>query len=161
MSTLNPRGVKPLTEWQLAWLARFIDGEGSIGVYTTKGSSIGGKTNLRLTVCNTCVPIIDFIHQITGVGSVDYVAAKSVKWSNTACWRVRGMFELRDLLTKLLPYLLVKKDQAILVLECCDGKISKSPLHDDLYYHEKTKVLNHRSEQSKFMMFGEVAEGDG
>ena len=138
------KAVNPLSKWQLAWLAGFIDGEGSIGIHTTKCGGAGGKTTPRLVVSNTCISVIELIYKMTGVGFIQYIdhSVKNPAYSKAAVWSVQRAFELKDIMTKILPYLLVKTDQAIMMLEYCDGKISGEPLHDDIYYSKKTKELN-------------------
>ena len=132
------RVMKPLTDWQLAYLAGFIDGEGSIGIY---GANRRNNSAVRLMVNNTYLEVVDFIHALTGVGTVIYKEGGKRK-APSKIWQVTSVFEMRDVIVKLLPYLIVKKNQAMSALEFCDGKLCGNPLHDDLYYHEKTKMLN-------------------
>ena len=140
--------TRPLSKWQLAWLAGFIDGEGTIGIY-----QVNGRPQLQLKVNNTCLTVIEFIHTLTGIGSVTYVdKAKQLNSKSVLpqkYWRVTSASEMRDIISKLLPYLLVKTDQAIMMLEFCDGKASGNFIHDASYYYEMTKRLNHTVKEVK------------
>jgi len=109
-----------MREVELAWLAGIVDGEGSITI--RKGQV--NKGQVQLSVGNTYKEAIDKIKEMTGFGYVRllhrdlerpfYKKSKTHKpcyqWkvvSNQACSALRP----------LLPYLVIKKEQAILALK--------------------------------------------
>lgn len=138
--------MRVLTEWQLAWLAGFIDGEGCLGIYERNG-----RADVLLRVTSTCLTVIDFIHTLTGVGSVFTATpgAKSLGSLPQKGWAITGWCQMRELMIELLPYLLVKAPQARMMLEFCNDKFSGNPTHNDSYYYKQTKVLNHSTEEVK------------
>jgi hypothetical protein len=60
----NPkeRGLLPLTEGEVGWLAGLYEGEGYCG--------LRGHTSFRVSITMTDLDVIDRIHKITGVGTV-------------------------------------------------------------------------------------------
>lgn len=137
--------MRQLLEWQLAWLAGLIDGEGCIGIHQLKNRG-STRARITLTLSSTCLSVIDFIYTLTGIGNVTYHDMRKSKSLGTLPqkrWYVTNVSEMRGIMIKLLPYLFVKAPQARMMLEFCNGKFSGNPVHDDSYYYEMTKTLNH------------------
>ena len=92
-----------------AWLAGFIDGDGSIGIY-----KIGNSHQIRLRASNTSKDIIDYIHKTIGLG---YIAKYKPKKGRKSAyeWIVVSRNALA-VLEQIEPYLKLKKEQASLVM---------------------------------------------
>lgn len=104
---------------KIAYMAGLIDGEGCIcmtkGLSSRKASGVTYK--VRLTICNTSIVLLDWL--VANFGG-NYTAkpikkgmelkhSKSYNW-NIHCEKAGHVLEM------VLPYLVVKKQQAILVL---------------------------------------------
>lgn len=95
-------------DMKFAYIAGFFDGEGCIHV-------IKPRLNLRLSASNTDQHPLNFMCEILG-GSVN---KKSESCGNRkACyqWLCNGVMA-SEALEKLLPYLIVKKERALLCIE--------------------------------------------
>lgn len=99
------------TETELAYLAGIIDGEGCLCIQRP-----GNKTHtLRMFVMNTFKPLIDYLYKT--YGGFQYSRKKE---NNT--WKIRHEWFvdtkiLDDLLPRLLPYLINKKEHAEICIE--------------------------------------------
>jgi len=103
--------MKELTEIDKAWSAAFIDGEGCITCYK------------RSDNCDSCVGVvyasqsksamIDKLIQVTGLGNC---LIKKDKYGGCFCWQVKSLKAL-DFLTAIEPYLILKKEQANLIIK--------------------------------------------
>ena len=112
----NP--TRQMTEIERAWLAGFIDGEGSIGVYRKKSASAlhPHDFGVRLLVVNTNQPVMDYIKVLTGCGC-SWVSKKGFKpqWRPVHRWACVGE-NARDIVRQILPYLKIKRAIADLIL---------------------------------------------
>lgn len=93
-----------------AWLAGFIDGEGSI-VYYMAGRNKSHKSWL-ISLGNTHLGSVEYCQKITGVGSVRL--SKPAKGTHKAQWRwrVNPQREIAAIVRQILPYLVIKQEQA-------------------------------------------------
>jgi hypothetical protein len=105
---------------QAAWLAAALDGEGSIGFKTDKKKLAEGKraTWPCLTISNTEKVFVENFIRLTG-GRI--VADHNNRGWNGHSAKIlyRGQVygrHIETILTKCLPYLLIKKDKALEVL---------------------------------------------
>ena len=107
------KSVMSLTEYgisteELAYIAGFFDGEGCI-------TSGGRRCSLAISASNTDKQPLEFIQRIFG-GSIYECLPKKLKWSTVYNWRIGGAYAL-IVLESLLPYLIVKRRQALLGIE--------------------------------------------
>jgi hypothetical protein len=103
----------------LAYLAGIIDGEGTITIARAPRNNTKHKVPYyipHMKVCNTDKALIDWIHQNFG-GRLNNERKPTDKWS-TLYYIRWNCGKARDLLNQLLPYLRIKRLQALIVLEC-------------------------------------------
>ena len=94
-----------------AYLAGFVDGEGSIMLTPRRD-----KVALKFSVSNTNKAILDWIAIVTGVGAVQQ--HRKASDTNKTCFQYQANSEAAEsIIEQLLPYLIVKKEQAKLALE--------------------------------------------
>ncbi len=106
----------------LEYLAGLVDGEGCIRLHPSNKGKYR-KYYPRLQVTNTYKPILDLlVDQFGGAIHSDKFPRKA-NWKIKHDWRISGD-KARELLNQLLPYLVIKKEKAILVLQG-DQKSSK------------------------------------
>lgn len=129
-----------LPEWQLGWLAGFIDGEGTIGIYKHRNEEV----QLQVRVSSIDVGVMNIIADITHLGHITDVVSSNPKAKLLRCWALTAAADIYLLLVKLLPYLLIKRPQAEMMIEYCRGKLSDTPSHNADYYFARTKQLNKR-----------------
>jgi len=102
-----------MTTEQLAYAAGIIDGEGSIGAYTKDKQGRGGLC-LQLSVANTDIRMLVFLSELWG-GSVSTLSRKEIR-RQLYEWRRVGQ-DCGNVLEDVLPYLIVKREQAELAIE--------------------------------------------
>lgn len=96
---------------QAAWLAGLFDGEGSIiRPHAHRTNSV------RITINNTCQPLVQQIAQVTGTGNVLYRASKNPKHADQWVWQCYAD-NARSLLRQMLPWLIVKREKALEAIE--------------------------------------------
>ena len=106
----------------LNWIAGFFDGEGSVGLYHQKERPTqlrsGGRARhvLTLTITNTNRDVLDWVSMLFG-GVVGQHGG-----CNMPCdrWRLTGRDKQREFLTRMLPFLRIKKSQAEYALQYLD-----------------------------------------
>lgn len=103
-----------------SYVAGFFDGEGCI---SSQESWIPGKyekfprINLQISITNTDKEVLNLIRGRFG-GQI----SKHTKKTGKLCyaWKLTGKDKMRVFLLSVLPYLIVKKEQALLALEFID-----------------------------------------
>lgn len=110
--------MKKLSKAETGYIAGIIDGEGYIGAFPCvmriKGRTPYWRYETRLIVVNTKLELIRWLRDITGCGVV--YACKVENRSRVWRWQVTTN-QSKDVLQVALPYLIVKKKQAELLLK--------------------------------------------
>lgn len=113
---------------QLAYIAGVIDGEGTLCI----GKYNAGNKNLcyrpYLAIANTYVPMLEYIKSIIGGKIVEQGKGRGCYSLNLTADKIRRW------LPEIFNYLIVKKDQAEVLLDFLDKKSSNAsaPISDEL-----------------------------
>ena len=112
---------------KLAYLGGIIDGEGTIGIHRRRERRWRKKDDYRLIVrvTNTELTMLERCKETCGEGRIELHREKTNNWQRV--YRlVLTMNDSRKILEEVLPFLIIKKAQAILGLEfyakCVEGK---------------------------------------
>jgi len=142
-----------------AYLAGIIDGEGWIGVRRIKDRS--GRSSYpyhyvpELSVSNTDERIIKWIRNIFQVGCIDcWHNKKNPHRKPVYKWRISRKVELSFVLENTLPFLIIKKEQALIIMKlrllmdktkpCPGNPLTKSAREQREYCYNELKRLNKR-----------------
>jgi len=145
-----------MEEWY-PYIAGFFDGEGCIVIYKNKRTKgINFYHNLFVTATQQDIKPLKKIKQIFG-GQVRLINRKNTK-SNYFTWQASGKIAL-TFLKKISPYLIIKKEQALLGIKFQEEKSLEKPIyikgnkHSSLNkfqikkrekYKLKISILNHK-----------------
>lgn len=115
---LSPRTVKKLSETEASYLAGIIDGEGSIFMQKIR-NAIDGVSPL-ITVRNTDGKLAKYLISIGG--GINWEKERFDKRFGTTgkpCfhWYCRRLLDIGYVIRKILPYLVIKREKALLILE--------------------------------------------
>jgi hypothetical protein len=99
----------------LEYLAGLVDGEGCIRLHPSNKGKYR-KYYPRLQVTNTYKPILDMLVDQYGGAVHSDTKSRKENWKVKHDWRITGD-KARELLNQLLPYLIIKKEKAIEVLQ--------------------------------------------
>lgn len=118
----NPENIyKQLTEAERGYIAGLIDGEGTVALYNHDTKYTSTKTyNYRLprvAIGNTNMEVITWLGKKLG-GSTKEVKRnkKRENEQNFWIWTLASGYRIRQLLQVILPYLIIKREQALRVL---------------------------------------------
>jgi hypothetical protein len=105
-----------MTEIDAAWLAGFLDGEGSFMVtrYLSKGC-IAPTYDAVISAGNTDVRLVEKCRDLAG-GKIAATTAKNPMHRNAYVWQLKGP-HVAEVATAVLPFLVSKRAQALVVLE--------------------------------------------
>jgi hypothetical protein len=136
-----------LSDVDAAYIAGFVDGEGSIGLWkeTRKDNRIGWRYKPVLTAANTDIPVLEWIRSVTGVGSIVehcWVNPVATTGGRRTCyvWRCSPQ-PTKHVLGQILPFLRLKPRQAELVLEF--QSVMFAGKHMDIADYEKAEEIYH------------------
>jgi hypothetical protein len=112
--------MNELTDTELAYLAGFLDGDGCISITKSLGARcISPSYALVLIVSQSDRPALKYWQVKTGIGHVNDVSKEEdaiVERKPRYAWRMSG-YDARDLIAKVVNYLVIKKDQAQVALK--------------------------------------------
>lgn len=120
---------KRLTSTEAAYLAGFVDGEGTLCIYTAgRGKDRSGHRsryfNPILAITQYNLEVLLHVKSIVGCGRIHYYPPKNGKLRG---WQINfNASILRWLLPQISPYLVLKKPQANLVMEFIEMVDSRS-----------------------------------
>ena len=118
--------IEKLESWQLGYIAGIIDGEGCIRL--KKGKNIVAP-EIQVTMTN--INCIALLHKMTGVGKAFYEKRNQPKhWKQVYRWVTWRRVEIYLLLKAIQPYLVVKREHAILMLEFLERRILRKPFSE-------------------------------
>lgn len=111
------------THW--SYLAAMFDGEGTFSIYQNNGNyhaTVDGEkkqynfTNSRVSITNTNIELMEWL--VSHFGGVYYTHRRAKAVHKIAYdWRPKGKKNTEELILGILPYLVLKKQQANLVLQ--------------------------------------------
>jgi len=144
--------MKTLTDVELAYIAGFFDGEGSLTIHENgKPSPRGISPNhtLQVSICNTDPLIIMWLHSFFG-GALSYRKPKKASWRNIAQWTLRAASTLPFLET-IQPFVRMKSEQVEIGIEFQRAKSMRGPKKvslEEVQWREsqrqKIRALNHK-----------------
>lgn len=110
--------VKEMSIAEMAYVAGAIDGEGTVGLYRQSSDAVrcGVRYNPSVGIYNTNTTMLEFCRNATGMGSI-VVNNKKTPGHKQGFELHFKTSEIRKLLPSLIPYLVIKKQQAELVME--------------------------------------------
>ncbi len=134
--------INPL---ESAYLAGLIDGEGTITIAVSKHKDWVEMRPL-VAIANTDRRLLDYLKNLLGYSySASERKPRKENWSSGYLIETRGMKEAYELLRKILPYLIIKREQAETVLTFISHRSfkQKAPLTPkDFEYAIETRRLN-------------------
>lgn len=144
------------TQEKIIYLAGIIDGEGYIGINKSKNYQGKPLFKLRVVVCNTNTDLIKWLVDNFG-GYITKKKTYSYKHKVSYNWKV-NCDKAGDVLSLVLPYLIIKKRQAELAIlyrelqinqiKTCPGKSSSIPLSMRIEICDMFKHLNSHGPES-------------
>ena len=139
---------------KLSYIAGIIDGEGCLSIHKTKhknrkGFGLSYQIVVSVEMCSK--KIINILFNEFG-GSMG-TRIRDKKWKRTYSWRISSN-KAKEFLIMILPYLIEKKPQAELLIECQENVISvwkgyrfnQQDVSIREKYYLKNKLLNQRGE---------------
>lgn len=127
-----------LIETDKAWLAGFIDGEGTITLFKCRGKWLSPAIEIE----NTCKEALIWTKELLGYGSDIRIHERKKSQDRKIVWyyNVFGVDNVGNILKVILPYLKVKKKQAELLKLYCDEHIpygGTTGIEWEIYYDLK------------------------
>lgn len=132
-----------------SYLGGLVDGEGNICIWRTESRAHdfkeSGKTygsfNLRLHIANTSLVLMKWL--ISNFGGVYHCKKEATERHATVYeWRPKGEGNTKRTLLAILPYLVIKREQAILALKYIDLP-QQAPQEREIIY-QRMRQLNQK-----------------
>lgn len=130
--------IKGMTELEAAYLAGIIDGDGSLTLTHRKRNAVRGWENIEphMNISNTSQSLMSHLSQMLGAPFYIVKDRRSRNWKQHFIISISAFVELDALLTRIIPYLIVKRRRAEIMLELVKRRLSKKP-----YTEEDRKLL--------------------
>jgi hypothetical protein len=140
---------KVLSKANAAYIAGFLDGEGTIMIVLRKPSA-SYSLRVALAQSSKARQVLDWISEVTGVGASVNKNFSSPKHDMGLTWACAGDAAV-GLLEQILPYLIVKRTQAELAINFqkrLSNAANKASRNWQKEVKDKMGLLNHRGNQS-------------
>lgn len=133
--------LNALSDAQKGYLAGFLDGEG--GIQITRGTRHGREYDIALhpTVyfCNTCLGSVRRIKEWLGRGTL--VRRSEVgNHKDTFILHTTGTRNIKELLTCLRPYLIIKTRQERVMFQYCESRLSHCRGNERRYTKQELRL---------------------
>lgn len=132
---------------QAAYLAGLVDGEGTISLRTVRHPERRRKIviNPYVAIYN-CVPeVLYWIHKTTELGHIRQRCPTKHQRKPVYEWITRSLVDCARISRTVLPYLIIKRRQAELLLEFCENRALWTTYTDhELTIVDKMRALNKR-----------------
>ena len=130
MSGKLPLNLAPLTErlseTDKAYIAGVFDGEGTIGYYNYRN-----RHESTCMVTNTDPRIMSWLMLKVGYGNVCSLKDNHHRRKHVVHhWRIGGRLRVYDFLSAIAPYLIIKKDQAQVLLDLWSTETRYNPRNE-------------------------------
>lgn len=144
-----------LSKTQAAYIAGVIDGDGYIGLSKkrTLDQRSGYSYRPVVSVSNTKVELLFWLEQITGVGSICAMKRSNLAHKQAFIWQTWSQ-RAADILRLILPYLILKKKQAELMVSYTEkhggsnrkgiNGLTRAQHTDQARFHARMAKLNKR-----------------
>ena len=121
----------------LAWVAGLVDGEGCIDC---RSHVPRRQRHLpRLAVSNTYRPALERVREVLGVGAISSQANPNRPlWR----WEVSGAAGVGAACAALLPYLVIKREQAVVMIALCERFTAGGRRLDDAELTERSRLAD-------------------
>ncbi len=103
---LKPDTTKTMSSEEAAWLAGFIDGEGTIKAFRKERGR--NKIAWVIAVSNTDKESLEYCKEITGVGGLIFKKVYKDTHKDQYQWRVQSQRNIRGILLQIQPYCRIK-----------------------------------------------------
>lgn len=156
MAKDEPQLIFKTEEAKWAWLAALIDGEGCMSLYKTRHRKVqshrwrvrrGFSYRVRIRISNVNLDLMKEILRVAGCGWL-YPRKKATNKKWKPYYDISfGVNATKKILPKVFPFLIVKREQASLilgVLKYFKGKTHRVPSAPLEPVYCKIKQLNHR-----------------
>ena len=145
-----------IRDTEAAWLAGFLEGEGTFQVVETRKTGSGPIYEAQIAATNTAYAALERCHEIAGGWLYGPIGRGNAKWKPAYRWTLRGK-ALGPVLRALIPHLVAKREPALILL-CLREEITvganvnewgRKPLGADVLarrtdYKMAMHALNHR-----------------
>ena len=130
-----------------SYLAAMFDAEGCINIARSRRSKTAGETFymnyvLQLDVYNSDIKLMKWLLQY--FGGVYYSRNRNTQvtnWDKAHNWRPKGANNKKQILLGILPYLVIKREQAINALKYLDMQGTENPVEREKLY-QNMRTLN-------------------
>ena len=115
-----------MKETDLAYIAGFIDGEGSISIIHHATKSKGIRWDTRINITNTNKEVLEFISNILPVKHRLFYEdeRRNPSWKKRWYLVINRQKDIKLLLELIYSYLILKKKQAEIMLKFIDSRLS-------------------------------------
>lgn len=108
--------MNKLIEYELGYHAAMIDGEGCISASRQKQAA---NVIPKISVSNTNLTMLEYLKITSGIGTIDPFYDSRGNRKKNWSWRIE-VKDMRDYLIQIESKLIIKRQQAILILELLD-----------------------------------------
>lgn len=132
-----------LNKEEIAYLAGFIDADGTISINFDRGKYIP-----YISISNTNRPVLDYFHNLIGKGAV--CEHKKTKKNYSTAYSIRWVYDKSLEISELcLPYLHVKRDRAALLVNEWKLYTPRNGYYTKEMWNKKLDLVNRMRELNK------------
>lgn len=142
--------IQDMTELEVAYLAGIIDGEGTLTLAHRRRNEERGWENIEphLSISNTDPNLMQYLSQLLGAPFYAAREKRNHKWKQSLIISISAFVELEALLSRVIPYLVVKRRRAEIMLALVRRRLARLPYTDeDRQMVREFRQLNRRGRE--------------
>jgi len=125
--------IKGMTDLEAAYLAGIIDGEGTLILAHRRRNELRGWESIEphISISNTDVGLMKYLSQLLGIPFYAIKEKRSRRWKQSFAISISAFAEIEALLSRVLPFLIIKRRRAEIMLQLVRRRLSRLPYTDD------------------------------
>lgn len=146
------RKMRELTSEERAYVAGIVDGEGYVGLVLKHKNRVRPSYFPQIQVSNVDENLMRYLEQLVPASFFLKIGSRAKNQKDCFIWAIQRTDGAKKFLELVLPYLIVKKQRAQVLLQYCQSRLLRglrsSYIPEEIACYSQLRVLNRKGRNS-------------